>query len=76
MPGLIKQRILTHIDEKHIDLPSTRRLMELYKFEVICDKDLNFSDNTVSGDLFLNPKFKFVQNRGSWFSIPLSTLKE
>ena len=75
LPELIKNKIKTNIDEKHIDLPSTRRLMELYNFEIICDKDLNFSDNTAAGDLFLNPKFKFVPNRGSWFSIPLSALK-
>ena len=34
----------------------------MYKFEIICDKDLNFSDNTAAGDLFLNPKFQFIQN--------------
>lgn len=75
LPELIKNKIITNIDKEHIDLPSTRRLMELYNFEIICDKDLNFSDNTVAGDLFLNPKFKFIQNRGSWFSVPLSALK-
>ncbi len=75
LPELIKHKIITNIDENHIDLPSTRRLMKLYNFEIICDNDLNFSDNTAGGDIFLNPKFKFIKNRGSWFSVPLSALK-
>ena len=58
-----------------MDLPSTIRLMDLYKFEIICDSDLNFPDNTYAGDIFLHPKFKFVQDRGSWLSVPLSVLK-
>ena len=49
--------------------------MDLYNFEIICDKDLNFPDNTVAGNIFLNPKFKFTNNRGSWFSVPRSVLK-
>ena len=76
LPELILNKILTNIDSKHINLPSTRRLIDLYKFEIICDPELNFQDNTAAGDLFLNPKFKFIQNRGSWFSIPLSALKK
>lgn len=75
LPELIIRKIQTNIDPKHADLPSTEKLMRLYGFEVICDSDLNFSDNTVAGDVFLNPKFKFTHNRGSWFEIPLNTLK-
>ena len=68
--------IKTNIDEKHVDLPSTEKLIDLYKFEVICDNDLNFRDNTVAGNIFQNPKLKFIPNRGSWFSIPLNVLKK
>lgn len=75
LPELIIKKIRTNIDEKHADLPSTEKLMDLYKFEIICDSDLNFPDNTVAGDMFLNPKFKFTNNRGSWFNIPKSVLK-
>lgn len=75
LPELIINRIKTNIDEKHADLPSTKRLMDLYKFQVICDSDLNIPDNTAAGNLFFEPKFKFTQNRGSWFSVPLNTLK-
>lgn len=75
LPELIIKKIETNIDENHADLPSTQKLMKLYNFQVICDKDLNISDNTASGNLFLNPKFKFTNNRGSWFSLPLATLK-
>lgn len=76
LPELIKRKIETNINEKHVDLPSTQKLMSLYNFEIICDKDLNIPDNTAGGDLFLDPKFKFTPNRGSWFSIPLSVLKK
>ena len=76
LPELIEKCIVTNIDSKHIDLPSTRRLMDLYKFQIICDPELNFSDNTAAGDLFLHPKCSFVQNRGSWFDIPLNVLKK
>lgn len=65
----------SYIAGNHADLPSTQKLMKLYNFQVICDRDLNISDNTASGNLFLNPKFKFTNNRGSWFSLPLATLK-
>ena len=75
LPELIIKKIRTNIDEKHADLPSTEKLLDLYKFEIICDSDLNFPDNTVAGDMFLNPKFKFTNNRGSWFNIPKSVLK-
>ena len=75
LPELIVRKIETNIDENHADLPSTQKLMKLYNFQVICDGDLNISDNTASGNLFLNPKFKFTNNRGSWFSLPLATLK-
>ena len=43
--------------------------------EIICDKELNFPDNTAAGNIFLNSKFKFTNNRGSWFSVPKSVLK-
>ena len=76
LPELIIKKIKTNIDEKHVDLPSTEKLMDLYKFEVICDNDLNFRDNTVAGNIFQNPKLKFIPNRGSWFSIPLNVLKK
>ncbi|MBE7704077.1 MAG: hypothetical protein E7Z89_08540 [Cyanobacteria bacterium SIG28] len=76
LPELIVKKVKTNIDEQHVDLPSTEKLMGLYNFEVICDNDLNFKDNTVAGDIFLNPKLKFTPNRGSWFNIPLSVLKK
>lgn len=76
LPELITNKIKTNIDEKHVDLPSTQKLMQLYNFEIICDKDLNISDNTAGGNLFLDKNFKFIPNRGSWFSVPLGTLKK
>ena len=75
LPELIIRKIHTNVDKNHADLPSTEKLMELYKFEIICDKDLNFADNTVAGNVFLNPKFKFVNNRGNWFSVPKNIIK-
>lgn len=75
LPELIIRKIRTNIDEKHADLPSTEKLMDLYNFEVICNSDLNFPDNTVAGEMFLDPKFRFTNNRGSWFNIPKSVLK-
>lgn len=75
LPELIIRKIRTNVDKNHADLPSTEKLMELYKFEIICDKDLNFADNTVAGNVFLNPKFKFVNNRGNWFSVPKNIIK-
>lgn len=76
LPELIIQKVKTNIDEKHADLPSTDKLMKMYNFQVICDKELNISDNTAAGAIFLNPDFKFVPNRGSWMSVPLNTLKK
>lgn len=76
LPSLITKKIETNADENHVDLPSTRRLMKLYNFEVICDPEINFPDNTFAGDLLLDKKLEFTPNRGSWFSIPLKTLKE
>jgi len=75
LPSLIRQKIERNIDEDHVDLPSTRRLMKLYDFEIICDPEINFPDNTYAGDIFLDKKLEFTPNRGSWFSIPLANLK-
>ena len=75
LPDLIMQKIMTNTDEHHVDLPSTRRLMKLYDFKVICDPEINFPDNTFAGDMLLDKKLEFTPNRGSWFSIPLKTLK-
>ena len=75
LPELIIKKIRTNIDAQHADLPSTQKLMDLYNFEIICDKELNFPDNTAAGNIFLNSKFKFTNNRGSWFSVPKSVLK-
>ena len=71
---LIEYEVSKRIDE--VDLPSSRWLSDLYNFEVICDKDINFSNNTYAGDVLLNPKLKFTKNRGSWFSVPLSELPQ
>ena len=76
LPEMVENKIKTNIDADHIDLPSTQKLMEIYKFQIICDQDINFADNTFAGGLLLNSKCKFVPNRGSWFSIPLSVLKK
>lgn len=76
LPSLITQKIKTNIDKDHVDLPSTQRLMDLYNFEVICNPEINFPDNTFAGDMLLDKKLEFTPNRGSWFQIPLSTLKE
>ncbi len=76
LPELIMQKIDTNTDEKHVDLPSTRRLMELYGFEVICDPGINFPNNTYAGEVLLDNRLQFVPNRGSWFSIPLNELKQ
>lgn len=76
LPELIMQKINTNTDENHVDLPSTRRLMDLYGFEVICDPKINFSNNTYAGEVLLDNRLQFVPNRGSWFSIPLNELKQ
>ena len=76
LPSLIMQKINTNIDPEHVDLPSTKRLMKLYNFEVICNPEINFPDNTFAGDMLLDKKLEFTPNRGSWFQIPLKTLKE
>lgn len=76
LPDLIKQKINTNIDKNHADLPSSKRLIELYGFDVICDPEINFPDNTFAGDMLLDRKLNFTPNRGSWFSIPLKTLAQ
>ena len=76
LSDLIRKKIDTNADENHVDLPSTKRLMELYNFEVICDSAIDFPDNTFAGDILLDKKLEFTPNRGSWFSIPLKTLVE
>ena len=75
LADLITQKIKTNISEKFADLPSSKRLMELYNFQVICDPKINIKDNTAAGDLLLNKKLHFTPNRGSWFSIPMDVLK-
>ncbi len=76
LPSLIKQKIERNVDEKHVDLPTTKKLMNLYHLNIICDPELNFDDNTFAGDLLLGKKLSFVPNRGSWFSVPLDALTE
>ncbi|MBQ8848605.1 MAG: hypothetical protein IJ003_06640 [Candidatus Gastranaerophilales bacterium] len=76
LPSLILQKIETNTDKNHADLPSTRRLMKLYDFKVICDPEINFPDNTFAGDVLLDDDLKFTPNRGSWFSIPLKKLAQ
>ncbi len=76
LPELIMQKIMTNTDENHVDLPSTRRLMDLYNFEIICDPEINFPDNTYAGEILLDNRLQFVPNRGSWFSIPLNELNQ
>lgn len=76
LSDLIRKKIDTNTDENHVDLPSTKRLMDLYNFEVICDSAIDFPDNTFAGDILLDKKLEFTPNRGSWFSIPLKTLVE
>jgi hypothetical protein len=60
---------------KEVDLPSSAGLKKLYNFEIICDPRINFPDNTYAGDVLLDRDLKFVQNRGSWMSIPKSELQ-
>ena len=74
LADLVEYEVSRRIDE--VDLPSTRRLSNLYEFEVICKPEINFSNNTYAGDVLLNPKLKFTQNRGSWFSIPREELPQ
>ena len=74
LPELITRKVEEKIQK--IDLPSTEGLKKLYNFHVICDKDINFSDNTFAGSLFLDPECKFVPERGGWFSIPIETLQK
>lgn len=74
LPSLINNRIDSRIDE--VDLPSSRELKKLYDLKVICDDSINFPDNTFAGYTITNNKLKFVQNRGSWFSMPLTVLKD
>ena len=72
LPDLIKQKVDKRIQD--VDLPSTEGLKQLYKFDVICDEDINFSNNTVAGRIFLHPDFNFIPNRGGWMDIPKTTL--
>lgn len=76
LPDLIRRKIDRNTDKNHVDLPSTRWLMDLYNFEIICDPEINFPDNTFAGEILLDKKLEFTPNRGSWFSIPLKTLAE
>ncbi len=73
LPELIMQKIEKRI--KDVDLPSSEGLKNLYNFEVICDKEINFPNNTYAGDALLDDSLNFVNNRGSWMDIPLETLK-
>ena len=76
LPDLIKHEVNNRISPEGVDLPSSRWLKDLYHFDVICNKDINFSDNTYAGELLLDPELKFVENRGSWFSFPLSLVQK
>lgn len=76
LPDLIKHEVTNRISPEGVDLPSSRWLRDLYHFDVICDNDTNFSDNTYAGALLLDPELKFVENRGSWFSFPLSLVQK
>ena len=71
--------LITHeIDNRirDVDLPTSGRLKALNKVEVICDDDINISDNTYAGEILLNPDLEFVENRGNWFSFPLSLVQK
>lgn len=72
LPELINMKVDKKI--KEVDLPSSAGLKKLYNFEIICDPRINFPDNTYAGDVLLDRDLKFVQNRGSWMSIPKSEL--
>lgn len=74
LADLITQKIKQNISEKYADLPSSKRLMELYDFQVICDPNINIKDNTAAGDLLLNKQLSFTPNRGSWFRVPMDAL--
>ena len=74
LPELIIRKIKTNIDSKHADLPSTQKLMDLYNFEVICDKELNFPDNTYAGNVFLNDKLRINRSLQSIFCAKISPL--
>ncbi len=73
LPELINMKVDKKI--KEVDLPSSAGLKKLYNFEIICDPRINFPDNTYAGDVLLDRDLKFVQNRGSWMSIPKSELQ-
>ncbi len=75
LPDLIKHEVTNRISPEGVDLPSSRWLKDLYHFAVICNNDINFADNTYAGALLLSPELKFVENRGSWFSFPLSLVQ-
>ena len=74
LADLITQKIKQNISEKYADLPSSKRLMKLYDFQVICDPNINIKDNTAAGDLLLNKQLSFTPNRGSWFRVPMDAL--
>jgi hypothetical protein len=76
LTDIIKLEVQKKISTEGVDLPSSRWLKDLYHFDVICDKDINFSDNTYAGEILLDPKLKFVENRGSWFDFPLSLVQK
>ncbi len=76
LTDIIKREVYNRISPEGVDLPSSRWLKDLYHFDVICDKDINFSDNTFAGEILLNPELKFVENRGSWFDFPLSLVQK
>lgn len=71
---LIYGNITQNIQDLTIE--STGNLLDLYGFQVICDSTINFRDNTYAGYAMSDNHVTFVENRGSWFSIPLKTLKD
>ncbi len=70
LPDLINKKINMYIDENHANLPTTKKLKNLHNFEIFCDKDLNFKDNTFAGEILLDDSVEFTPNRGNWFNVP------
>ncbi len=74
LADLIKQKVLLNTSKTKADLTTTRRLMKLNNFEIICDSDINIANNTEAGDILLNKNLSFVRNRGNWIDIPVKSL--
>lgn len=71
----LKELILKYIDLND-ELDETRiNLAKYNKFEIVCDRALSVTNNTLGGSLFLSEKIKTFSRRGEWMQVPLKVFK-